>query len=378
MAERLTTLFHEEASTIEVPVPPADAVLSRGHDLRRRRRTVTAVVGAVAAVVLVGTTLTVAATLRGDSQVEPADLPDDAAYQQLGAWARGDEVHVGNHVVVIPGALDLQYSSLGVIVGAPQFSPKPDPRVSLVTPSGEVRELDLGITDPNRSVAADPATPYLAFVRTLEDETNELVVLDLESGEELYVDALPEGKLGSAKVVGLSGDLVTYFKPDAGDPATGNMVSTNWRTGADVPLADGLLGLGGAGDSRYVVSDDGAWQVLSRDGGPALLKVPYVGDGIYDQSSLSPDGKWLTVSAPDHDMSAYNVETGHHVDLGTDRDVVDYGWTPDGHLVGKRFASQPSEVEVCDPATGKCVGTGQTVGPKLALVPGTWGVATGR
>ncbi|GAA4374850.1 WD40 repeat domain-containing protein [Nocardioides caricicola] len=378
MTERLTMLFHEEAATIDVPRPPADAVLARGHDLRRRRRTTMAVVGAVAAIVLVGTTLTVAATVRGDSQVEPADLPDDAAYQQLGAWARGDEVHVGNHVVVIPGALDLQYSSAGVVVGAPQFSPKPDPRISLVTPDGEVRALDLGVTDPSRSVAADPATPYLAFVRSVDDTTKELVVLDLESDEEMYVHSFTDREPGSAKIVGLSGDLVSYFAPDPGQPGSGTMVTTNWRTGAEVPLADGVLGLGAAGDSRYIVSDDGAWQVRSRDDGEVLLKVPYVGDGIYDQSSLSPDEKWLSVSAPDQDMVVYNVETGDHVDLGRDRDVVDYGWTPDGHLVGKPFPSQPSEVEVCDPATGECVGLGHTVGPKLSLVTGTWGIATGR
>src|SRR6478609_4980660 len=173
MTERLTTLFHEEASTIEVPVPPADAVLSRGHDLRRKRRTVTAVVGAVAAIVLVGTTLTVAATLRGDSQVEPADLPDDAAYQQLGAWARGDEVHVGNAAAVVAAVTDLHYTSVGALALSRIAG-----TATLVSPDGTARRLDyIGVAD---GAVTDPATPYVGYADTITGATWKPVIVDLE------------------------------------------------------------------------------------------------------------------------------------------------------------------------------------------------------
>ena len=71
----------------------------------------------------------------------------------------------------------------------------------------------------------------------------------------------------------------------------------------------------------------------------------------------------------DSGVDVYTVATGHKVHLGGDWDVSDLGWTPDGHLVGKQYTSA-SEVEVCDPETGSCSGTGVTVADRLQLVTG--------
>lgn len=370
MTERLAMLFHEEASTIEVPRPPADAVLARGQGLRRKRRTVTAVVGAVAAVVLVGTTLTVAATLRGDSQVEPADLPQDAAYQQLGAWARGDEVHVGTSVAVVPAARSLHYTSLGALVlsstdDAARFS-----GTTLVTPDGTTRELDFsGIAG---GTVTDPETPYVAYGDVIDADSWELVVVDIEGGEELYrSDPITVGRFGSVTLTNLSGDVVTYLDRNKSPAAV------NWRTGADVPLPTrGFYSIYTAGGETYVVGDEAGWVVLDREDEEVLLEVPYGQDGRYDESSISPDGEWLSISMPDG-MRVYEIATGKHVDFRDDRDVSDYGWTPDGHLVGKRYPSAESEVEVCDPATGDCASLGQTIRAKLTLVHGVAGTAAG-
>lgn len=362
MTERLTTLFHEEASAIEVPLPPADAVLSRGHELRRKRRTVTAVLGAAAAVVLVGASLTVAATLRGDSQVEPADLPDDAAYQQLGAWARGDEVHVGNAAAVVPAVTDLHYTSLGALALS-----RTEGSATLVSPDGTARELDYdGMAD---GAVTDPATPFVAYADAVTSDTWKLVVVDIGTGEEMYVGAPGQRQSQVATVTNLAGDVVTYIGPDG-------LTSVDWRTGADVPLPRrGFYSMYTAGGQRYVTGDEDGWLVRDRDDESVLLDVPYGQDGRYDESSLSPDGAWLSVSTR-QGMRVYEVATGDHVDLIDDRDVNDYGWTPDGHLVGKRYPSAASEVEVCDPATGTCTGLGQTVSGQLTLVLGVAGIAS--
>ncbi|WP_243057013.1 hypothetical protein [Nocardioides sp. SR21] len=365
MTERLTMLFHEEASTIDVPVPPADAVLSRGQGLRRKRRTVTAVVGAVAAVVLVGTTLTVAATLRGDSQLEPADLPQEAAYQQLGAWARGDEVHVGNHVAVVPGIRSLQYTSLGALVISSTDDAAAFSGATLVSPDGTTHELPY----PGIAVdaAASPESSYVAYADVVDADTWRLSIVDLASGGLVYTsDPMHLGKFDSADIVALTGDLVTFYKNH-------EVTSMDVRSGDLVPLPDqGLFGQSGLADGSFVTSDEAGWQVRSRDDGAVLLSVPYGLGGRYDQSSISPDGAWLSVSTTDG-MRVYEVATGDFVDLPGDRDVEDYGWTPDGHLLGKRYPNAASEVEVCDPATGTCTGLGQEVTSEILLVraPGT-------
>lgn len=113
MTDRLTTLMHDEVAGLELPAPPTALIIADGRALRRRRTT--GLVAGAVAVVLAAGAVTVA-SLRGSDRdsVQPADR---TAYLDQGAWAVGDEVHVGNHVVDVPGASTLAYSSLGAVVG---------------------------------------------------------------------------------------------------------------------------------------------------------------------------------------------------------------------------------------------------------------------
>ena len=127
-----------------------------------------------------------------------------------------------------------------------------------------------------------------------------------------------------------------------------------------------MLSIGSStGHDAYATTsqDDSRWEIRSRTDGSVLLQVPIQGAGDYALASLSVDGHWLATQTASG-FRVYGVATGHSVTFGDDRDVSDYGWTPDGHLVGKRYPSQSSEVEVCDPATGDCVGTGMTFQPR--------------
>ena len=377
MTDPLTTWLHDEASALDIPAPPTETVLSRGRGVRRRRRTTRAVAGAVAAVVVIAG-IAGLVSWRHDDQVEPARLPDRTAYEQRGAWAVGDEVHVGNHVAVVRGAEDLLYTSAGAIVfspGSPGFGDAPgtDARATLVTPDGDVRPLhypglrQLEIYPP----ATDPSSPYIAYVRAVGRNMLEPVVVDLENGAEQAVGAPYRAKSGGTSAVrGLSGDIMPYTR-------NGRPTQVNWRTGEPVSVPPGMLSIGSStGHDAYAVTsqDDSRWEIRSRTDGSVLLQVPIQGAGDYALASLSVDGHWFATQTAGG-FRVYDVATGHSVTFGDDRDVSDYGWTPDGHLVGKRYPSQSSEVEVCDPATGDCVGTGVTSSHVLTLVDGAMNVA---
>jgi hypothetical protein len=386
VTERLTTLLHDEATTLDIPAVPADRILAQGRGLQRRRRATVAVTGAVAAVLVAAVALTAVTAGRGDDRkIEPASPEDTAAYQELGAWAAADEVHIGNHVVTVPGVADLRYTSLGVIAFSPasQRDEASDPvpaRTTLVTPDGQAHPLDHAGLDELTALppATDPSTPYIAYPRETDDPSrSELVVLDLRSddetvaGKEFATAAFAPG-LG----IHLSGDLVTYLQ---GRTTAQTTVRINWHTDERVPFDyQGFVSQDGFGSSAYLSYDTSSstWQVWPSTGSTRLLRVPLGSSDDYgNAASLSPDGRYLAVSTGENGIRVYSVETGDSVELGGDRDIGDYGWTPDGHLVGKQYPNQESEVERCDPATGACIGTGEVLAPRLTLVNGAQGSA---
>ncbi|MFC6341266.1 hypothetical protein ACFP8W_04705, partial [Nocardioides hankookensis] len=327
-------------------------------------RTAVAVVGAVVAIVMVAGTLAVLD--RADDTPEPARTPDETAYLELGAWARGDEVHIGNHTAVVPGTAGLHYSSAGVVVETD------DHTFVLVTPAGDVQPLDLDLTSdtefpgPGATVATDVTEPYLAYVRMTADTTGQLTVRDLTTGDETAVGEPFDAGDHFGTVYSLWDDQVYYIGGQEG-----RMV--DWRTGTTLtyPEIDGFVFVRGGlghGVTFGTDADQQNWVVGSRADDSTLLTVP-IHDTFYGQASLSPDGRYLAAASEGDDgFDVYAVASGESVHLGGDRDVGDYGWTPDGHLVGKEYPTQRSEVEVCAPTTGTCRGTGTTVGGPLTVV----------
>ena len=358
MTERLSALLHEEAAAIDVP-PVPDDLLAAGHREVRRRRTRTALVGAVAALLIaVGASAAVDLWRDGNDAIEPAG---QLAYQQWGAWADGDEVHVGRGVAVVPGVSKLQYTSTGAIVTTQ------DNRIVLVDPEGNTRDLDLelrGELFARGPVATDATEPYLGYVRALDSRTNQLVVLDLTTGEETAVGAAFPDREG----VGSYAELLWDDELGYARPGGGGLV--NWRTGDRLPTPPGPWNTPeGIGHGATVGYDDDAHMlvVTSRTDGSTLLEVP-VTEPASAAVSLSVDGRYLATSTADDGLDVYDVASGTSVHLGDDRSVGDYGWTPDGHLVGGRSGEQ--EVEVCDPATGACTGIGYAYGDALTVVSG--------
>lgn len=363
MTDRLSTLMHDEAAALDVPPAPADRVIAAGRTIRRRRTTGTAA-GVLAAVLAVVGLAVVNQHWSGDDAITPAE---QKAYIERGAWAVGDELHIGNHVVDVPGLTSLRYTSLGVITVAMhrgQDSASTWSETILVRPNGRQETVDL----PGRDrlafwpPATDPATPYLAYLRkTTAPKRAQLVVVDLASGTAREVgDTIKSDDTDNP--VSFVGDSVVVRERNGLsliDRRTGSRADGDWM---------GLVTVNGYAASSYVTSDldQRRWQVHRLDGA-VLLTVQAPGHLDGENATLSPDGRYLAVPLGDSGVRVYTVRTGESVVLHGDRDVSDYGWTPDGHLVGKIYPQAESEVEICDPSTGTCAGTGIEVKDKLVL-----------
>ena len=356
MTDRLSTLLHAEATGLDVPPAPIDAVLAGGHAIRRRRRTTFAVIGAAAAVAVVAAGVALLGADQADRSPEPAELPDQAAYQQRGAWAQGDELHVGNHTAVVPGLAEILYTSVGVVARGT------DDSLVLVTPAGAVEQLDLPLlTDPvfDPKVATDPMSPNLAYISRAGSGRGRAVVRDLATGEETTVGA-PFPDTGAGRVNWLSGDLVAY------SGAGGNGRTVDWRTGE--PSSRARQGWWHA--AGVSVNYDGdTWTLSTFDGDPLLTQPA---DAASSYGSLSPDGRYFVLAGTEPGLTVYDVRSGEET-VFDDRAAVGYGWTPDGHLLGS--APGGGEIEVCDPVSGACEVTGPTSTTTPLLVRGTPGSA---
>ncbi len=356
MTDRLTTLLHDEVDGLELPPPPAARIIADGRAMRRRRTT-GLVAGAVAIVLVAGAATLSALQSPDRDSVEPADR---TAYLENGAWARGDEVHVGSHVVDVPGASTLAYTSLGAVVGTDRG------HFVLVTVAGRVERLRLDIAGDvfDRPVATDPAAPYLAYVRAVDDTTDQLAVRDLSTGEETTVgEPFPASTSGPSEAGQLWGDVVFWLQ-------RGNTRFTDWSTGARIPDPSGPWSTHSFAAGTYVGFDHEtkSWVVVSRSDGSTLLSTRAPTPTMYSTASLSLDGRYLAVAGQTAEFTVYDVAT-HRKVVFPDRVLSGYSWTPDGHLVGKAFPLQTAEVETCDPASGACVGTGVDVSGKITLVP---------
>lgn len=355
MTERLSSLLHDEASGLHVPAAPIREVLAGGRAIRRRRRTRVVVACAVAAVAVVAAGTAVLGLHRSDSTPQPVRLPDRTAYEQLGAWAAGDHVHVGNHTVIVPGVQQLQYSGAGVVVAGSDG-------YVLVTPGGEAEPLDLHLLDSPLglpAVATDPASANLAYVRALPGSRAQAVVLDLASGEETTVGKPFRNRAGD-EATGITGDLMSYYRG-------GNGMVVDWHTGERSQL--GQYGFWQAAGVSIDYDAHGTW-TLNASNGDTLLTVSV--DPASTYGTVSPDGRYFAVSDTEPGITVYDIAAGTKTTIGG-RVASNYGWTPDGHLVGRSPSS--SELESCDPVDGECEGTGATPAGELTLVAGVPGAS---
>jgi hypothetical protein len=286
MTERLATLLHDEADTLDIPAPPTSDVLAQGHRIRRRRRLSTGAAAIAVLGVMVG----------GVAAVQSlGDSPDTGRnVTSAGSQAEGPVFSVGT-TVYLDGARtsasvddraikSLYYTSAGVLVrhGNNPYSDGGGPmRFSLVEADGSVRPL--GVTFEETVPSTDPTQPYLAYAEVTRG-TIEVVVLDVTDGQEVARVPVP-GAFSwggwSAPPVSLDGDLVYVGTDDV-------LRVVDWRTGevtANANLPAGYPDIHG-GHAVQEHGDD--LTVVDARSGDTLLTVPANGCGYL---VLSPDGR---------------------------------------------------------------------------------------
>jgi hypothetical protein len=337
MTERLSNLLHDEADTLLIPTPPADAVLHQGRGLRRRRRLTTgAAVLGVLAVVGTGVALTVDREPSGDADVA-STTPSYAIAQ---AFAVGRTVHLGPQgapsATMDEDVHSLHYTSAGVLVrtnmngGASDGSG--EEHYTLVRPDGSTKKLE--VTTAEQAVSTDPSQPYLAFAR-VTGETATAVVLDITTGEQFRVELpVPTEPSGwSAPPVSLDGDHVYVGMGSAG------VYDVNWRTGRATPT-DLSTPFPDVHGGRTIIAQHDKVQVVDVATGDSLRTIAIDSDNWV---VLSPDGRWAKAGA-----TVYDVASDAEVKLPAA--VGGYGWDADGHL----FQLDGAELVICDPASGAC------------------------
>ncbi len=355
MTERLMTLLHGEAETLDVPPAPTTEILGAGRRLRRRRTR--AVWGATAAVALVvaGTGGAVVLRDRDGQTVAPAAAPTGPF-----AWAVDDTVYLGAaaHAVQMPEvAQTLYYTSAGILVrtnkdgssdgGAPFH-------FELVTPDGTATKL--GVTLGEVVPSTDPGQPYLAWATNTNGRL-QVVVHDVTTDQDVATVDVPgtTSTLGwKAPPVALSGDLVYVGTAD-------RATIVNWRTGetstTSLLAANGIPDVAGG---RTVVLPghgraDSTANVVDVATGRDLLDIAI---SKFDQVTLSPDGRFAMVASEgpvdpqsqsqSQSTQVYDVDAGTHVSVAVS--AYDVGWTPQDGL----FSVHGDQLNVCDATTGDC------------------------
>lgn len=377
MSDQLSALLQDEAAAQEVPVAPVPEILSIGRRLRRRRRVRTALAGALALAAFTAA----AVVMSSDGDQRSIRPTDQQAYQQQGAWIADGTLHIGNHAVPLREGThfiaDIGYTSEGALVfdAGNRAGDQVSPTLTLVRPNGEVRPIAApGVATLRRMPGTDPSLPYVALMRGLGRPGKhevELVLLDVRDSSERVLGRQTVYRRHGDDAAAyyqpvLSPDLVSYPRLRGSDGTYWD-AQMRWRTGEQVQSPDYGLNFRfwNVGRSAVVIWNDArhSVEVFDRSDGHRLLSVPDEPDaGYLPYPSLSVDGRWLGQPTA-HGFVLHEVATGATRTFGEDWEFSQYGWTPDGDVIGLHPdpTTGASTVEVCDPGSGRCASTGTTL-----------------
>jgi hypothetical protein len=353
MTERLSSLLHDEARAVVVPLVPVRDVLALGRKARRRRRAAVVASSAAAVVALGGGALLIS------SQPEKVDQHWADAYRAQGALAVDDELYVAGRHVPFEGAIkSLYYTADGVVVRS-GTSPRTDDedvdRYTLVRGDGSQTVLDLAFRD--RVVATEPDSSHVAYAEATADGRWAVGIIDVGSGEEVGRTVVgrryswsPRGR-SEAPAVALDGDVV-WARFDEG------WTEVDWRSGV-VRRLRAATGVGLIADGRYAEQDGNRWLIRSMADGSVVSTVDV---GRNSDASLSPDGRHLRIFDPmggfgggdELEPFLYDVRTEERADAPRAESL---GWTPSGDVLS---VADDGTVSTCTVA-GDCTSAGLDV-----------------
>jgi hypothetical protein len=336
MTDRLATLMHGEAESLEIPGAPVPEILVAGQKLRRRRTALRGA-GVAALAVAVATTGAVALRGHGSTGAGPATVGP-----RLTAYAVQDTVFLGDgstKATMPEVAQSLYYTSAGILVrtnkdgssdgGAPFH-------FELVRADGTTTKL--GVTLGEVAPSTDAREPYLAWA-TMKDGKIQVVVHDVSTDKDVATVDVP-GTFSwggwDAPPVSLSGDLVYVGNDDETDVV-------NWRTGKASTSALPASTFPEVFGERSLVYQRGSVKVVDPTSGKALLDLRR---GEDDAVGLSPDGRFALVGTRGH-TEIYDVASGHKVQVPH----TGWGWSSTGEEV---FRVQGSTMTTCGTTDGQC------------------------
>jgi hypothetical protein len=346
MTEKLKTLLHEQAETVDFAVPDLDS-LTRTGDRRIRRRRGLSLVGGVAALALVGG---MAATqLSGDDSAGPGVANDPVP--GLGtradvAWATGHVIHVGDRTVDVGHPVTaFVRTSAGFVVADPQGT------VWSVV-SGDVSEI--GHVAANRPrLVSDPAGSRAGWVEVEDAAAPRPMVYDQStgawssSGAAISEQGAPPDERDRTKFYAIDGDTA-YWRDTRGTVAVD-------LTTADTEVIDAatLNGVEILDVENGVIATD-AYDEGTRlgvaGGSQVLLPEVYGSLGV-----LSPDAEYYSSDADEPEV--YDARNGQRVPLDLDYAfATGYEWLSDDQLAVIAQETPTSSVQLltCRVPEGSC------------------------
>ncbi|MBM7517800.1 hypothetical protein [Nocardioides nitrophenolicus] len=346
MAERLTDLLHDSVDHLPVPHPDASAIAGAGR-ARRTRRRVGTIAAAVAAIAAVGVGGAVVADLGdGPARSSQVATQDDDPYAELGSYAAGGHVVVGDATVELtPAPHHLAQTSVGVVTQ--QFDGPDGTPFRLVRPDGTVTPLSIP-TDA-WSVSGDPGSARVAWLDPLRNE-GWVHVWDVTTDREVATLGVelpgetPEGGKSGLREVQLDGDFVYVGT----DQRTAHRI--DWRTGADQELPFSPVAVHGGVATSF--DDAGRWTLVDAATGELIREL---GRRI-ETVTLAPDGEHVLVVRQEGSGSVASVEPtepgGTPVELPGLTGMS--SWSLGGLVVGQ--VDGASTLRRCDVA-GRCEDT---------------------
>jgi hypothetical protein len=342
MTEKLKSLLHEQAETVDFAVPDV-AALTRAGDRRVRRRR--ALVGGVAALAVAGA---LAATrIAGGPAAESTPVVSDPVPQPAQVtWATGHVLHVGDRTIDVEvGVKAFVRTSAGFVVADPGgvVHSVVDGKVSVV-----------GRTDAKHPhLVSDPADTLAGWVE-LDDDRPGFVVLDQTTGDTTRNDDATQPGMGlladeqdPAYFYAISGGEA-YWRDLRGavevDLATGDarVVDAAAANGFDIlDVEDGVI--------AFNAADDGTALGPTRRDAVMLPKV----DG--SMGTLSPGADYYSSDADEPQV--YDARTGEQVALDLRYAfATGYEWL-DGHrlaVLAQKTGRSPVQLLTCVVPAGTC------------------------
>lgn len=341
MTEKLKSLLHEQAETVDFAVPDV-AALTRAGDRRVRRRR--GLVGGVAALAVVGALA--APRIVGGAPDSTPVVSEPAPQPAQVTWATGHVLHVGDRTIDVGvGVKAYVRTSAGFVVADP---------AGVVHSVVDGKVSDVGRTDARHPrLVADSAGTLVGWVERDGDRLG-FVVLDQATGRTTRNDDATAPGMGlladqpdPAYFYAIS-DGTAYWRDLRGavavDLASGDVrvIDADARNGFDILDAeDGVI--------AFNASDDGTALGATRRG---ALMLPQVYGSM---GTFSPGAGYYSSDADEPQV--YDARTGERVALDLHYAfATGYEWL-DGHrlaVLAQKTGRSPVQLLTCAVPAGTC------------------------